>query len=127
MTQADKDLLLKDLCARLPYGVKTEIKYYDGVWELLAIYTNGTTYATRDVGYPIETCFEECKPYLLPLSSMTAGQKREYARLLTHTSSIDMIQITGESTYDWLNKNKFDWRGLIPKGLANDATNLNIY
>jgi hypothetical protein len=38
-----------------------------------------------------------------------------------------MIQITGESTYDWLNKNMFDWRGLIPMGLAIDATGLNIY
>ena len=71
MTQEDKELLLKDLCSRLPYGVKVKVKYYDDNWRLLAIYTNGTTYAIRDIGYPIETCFEDCKPYLFPLSSMT--------------------------------------------------------
>ena len=71
----NKELLLKDLSGRLPYGVKVKIKYYDDAWELLAIYTNGTTYATRDIGYPIETYFEDCKPYLFPLSSMTDEQK----------------------------------------------------
>ena len=58
---------------------------------------------------------------------MTKEQKKEYAHILAYTSSVEMIQITGESTYDWLNKNMFDWRGLIPMGLADDATGLNIY
>ena len=133
MTQADKELLLKDLCARLPYGIKAKIKYYDGVWELLAIYTNGTTYATRDVGYPIETCFEECKPYLFPLSSMTEEQKEKALSLL---KNCDYYLIDGVikwldncpiEFFDWCNKNHFDYRGLIPMGLANDATGLNIY
>ena len=61
------------------------------------------------------------------MSSMTKEQKKEYAHILAYTSSVEMIQITGESTYDWLNKNMLDWRGLIPMGLAIDATNLNIY
>ena len=116
MTQKDKDLLLKDLCARLPYGVKVEIKYYDDAWKLLAIYTNGTTYATRDVGYPIETCFEDCKPYLFPLSSMTEKQFKEY-----------MTIPSGHQSIDWFNKNHVDYRCLIERGLAIDATGLNIY
>ena len=125
MTQEDKELLIKDLCARLPYGVKVE-----------SIFINSDTKEHKPCGIEvfdatsilmIRDGLGEFKPYLFPMSSMTEEQKREFARLLTHTSSIEMIQITGESTYDWLNKNMFDWRGLIPKGLANNATGLGIY
>ena len=119
MTQEDKELLLKELCARLPYGVKVKVKYYDDNWRLLAIYTNGTTYATRDIGYPIETCFEDCKPYLFPLSSMTEEQNKEWL----YTLSSD-YHITYD-TVDWCNKNHFDYHGLIEKGLAIDATKEN--
>lgn len=150
MTQEKKDLLLKDLCSRLPYGVKVEIKYYDDAWKLLAIYTNGTTYAARDIGYPIETYFENCKPYLFPLSSMTEEQRVELYKTLClgyeshyHLSkewedfndSIDNNDLFLPASwvsdlnkmYSWLNKKHFDYRGLIPMGLAIDATGLNIY
>ena len=120
MTQEDKELLLKDLCARLPYGVKCEVKYYDDAWELLAIYTNGTTYAARDIGYPIETYFEDCKPYLFPLSSMTEEQRLEYYGTFSLSGDIS-------GSVDFYNKNHLDWRGLIPMGLAIDATGKNIY
>ena len=144
MTQEDKELLLRDLCARLPYGVKVKVKYYDDNWRLLAIYTNDTTYVIRDIGYPIETYFEDCKPYLFPLSSMTEEQKEELFFNYIH-NDIDFDDFTnyflaGElwhdicvsiydlpSLIDWLNKNHFDYRGLIKKGLAIDATGLNIY
>ena len=124
MTQENKELLLKDLCARLPYGIKAEIKCHDGAWELLAIYTNGTTYATRDVGYPIETRFEECKPYLFPLSSMTEEQIKEFNSITQKCSTYigKSILLT-----DFCNKHHIDWRGLIPMDLAIDATGLNIY
>lgn len=131
MTQEEKDLLLKDLCGRLPYGVKVKVKPYDDDWKLLAIYTNGTTYATRDIGYPIETYFEDCKPYLLPLSSMTDEQEKEFDQcieleLKAINDEIDHTQSTAFEV-DFYNKHHFDWRGLIPLGLAKDATNLNIY
>lgn len=140
MTKKDKELLFKDLSARLPYGVKVEIKYYDDAWELLAIYTNGTTYASRDVGYPIETYFEDCKPYLFPLSSMTKDQREELYKIgwyldgdkiyscfrnyddenyKTHTDCFELI--------NWCYENHFDINGLIPRGLAEDATDKNIY
>ena len=129
MTQKDKDLLLKDLCTRLPYGIKAEIKYYDDVWKLLAIYTNGTTYATRDVGYPIETCFEECKPYLFPMSSMTEEQCDELYAIseLQLAFAPDMRIKVYKNTIEWFLKNHIDYSGLIEKGLAIDATGLNIY
>ena len=126
MTQEDKELLLKDLCARLPYGVKVKVKYYDDNWRLLAIYTNGTTYAIRDIGYPIETCFEDCKPYLFPLSSMTEEQSKEYHELIGGMFGTSAL-INFEILEDFFHKNHFDYRGLIEKGLAIDATGLNIY
>jgi hypothetical protein len=144
MTQEQKDLLSKDLCARLPYGVKVEIKYYDDAWELLAIYTNGTAYAARDIGYPIETYSENCKPYLFPLSSMTEEQKYDfYCRFIENDCDFDDFKefyldngmwhklLTSlddiEAIIDWFHKNHIDYRGLIPMGLANDATGLDIY
>ena len=129
MKQEDKILLYKDICSRLPYGIKVKIKYYDGAYKLLAIYTNGTTYATRDVGYPIETYFEDCKPYLFPISSMTAEEEKHFLSL---KSGLDYNTNTNTTIYntsqvDWLDEHYFDYRGLIPMGLAIDATNLNIY
>lgn len=124
MTQEEKELLLKDLCARLPYGVKVKVKYYDDIWKLLAIYTNGTTYAARDIGYPIETYFEDCKPYLFPLSSITEEQEKELNNYLMTDKKIMMRSV---KEIDWLYKHHFDIHNLIHYGLAIDATGLNIY
>ena len=107
----------------MPYGVKVKVKYYDDNWRLLAIYTNGTTYVTRDIGYPIETYFEDCKPYFRPMSSMTEEEKSMYEGLMIGTDNISyMLDVV-----DWLNAHHFDYRGLIDKSLALDATGLNIY
>ena len=121
MTQEQKDLLLKDLCARLPYGVKfvidndqNNVRTLNGIredipyedWQMCA-------FARGISAIPIE----DIKPYLFPLSSMTEEQKIE----LTCIIDSDYAKI------DWYNKNHFDYRGLIPKDLANDATGLNIY
>lgn len=124
MTQNEKDILLKDLCSRLPYGIKAEIKYHDGVWGLCSINPNGYTIVTRDIGYPMETDWVYCKPYLFPMSNMTEEQSLEYGKLCERccpasTYSMEII--------DWFHKNHFDYRGLIPMGLANDATGKNIY
>ena len=139
MNKEDKKLLLQDLCARLPYGVKCEVKYYDNAWELLAIYTNATTYAVRDIGYPIETYFEDCKPYLFPLSSMTEEQIKEFWKIEFkdnggYENDWDFPLYPPKvgnhfiiEALDWLNRNHFDYRGLIEKGLAIDATGKNIY
>ena len=64
---------------------------------------------------------EAVKPYLFPLSSMTEEQRNDLTKFVANG-------ITNENiVYDWFNKNHFDYRGLIPLGLANDATGLNIY
>ena len=138
MTEKDKELLIRDLCGRLPYGVIVKVKYYDDNWRLLAIYTNDTTYVTRDIGYPIETYFEDCKPYLFPLSSMTEEQKKyifnkwgineEFYFEIDPNWGEYFVELGDTVDFiDWLNKNHFDYRGLIDKSLALDATGLNIY
>ena len=135
MTQEDKELLLKDLCARLPYGVKIQVPYEDGsgyfdetVWE---VNNDGPFHVN---GWGIE--YEYVKPYLFPLSSMTEEQEREYNMLrdfvYAHNYEYeDIVEDIGLydnwGSIDYLNAHHFDYRGLIEKGLAIDATGLDIY
>ena len=123
MLQEHKELLLKDLCARLPYGIKFLRESWNYEWdqELSVIEVlediDKDGYINRTKVYNVE----DIKPYLFPLSSMTEEQEKEWL----YTLSSD-YHITYD-TVDWLNKNHFDYRGLIEKGLAIDATGLNIY
>ena len=123
MRQEDKELLLKDLCSRLPYGVKIEL-----TWWVMdeGTYVNVTLepeHIEQLLNY--ENYITEIKPYLFPLSSMTEEQKKEY-QYITERWMYDSSYSISDSI-DWLNKNHFDYRGLIPMRLAIDATNLNIY
>ena len=122
MTQEDKELLLKDLCARLPYKVYAQIPdEYGG-------YTSAIESADID-GFVKDfegalTKLENIKPYLFPLSSMTDEQEEEYNDLNCY--ELGCLPHT-EEALDYLIKNYFDYRGLIEEGLALDATGLNIY
>ena len=139
MTQEDKELLLKDLCSRLPYGVKILHEGWNFEWdeELSTvekvvgidedfIYTkvinthNGEEY--RDDKWPIDT-FDD-KLFLRPMSSMTEEQEKEYNNLNCY--EVGCFPHT-EEAIDYLIKNHFDYRNLINKNLAIDCTNLNIY
>ena len=129
MTQEEKDLLLKDLCTRLPYGVKcivTKSRIEEGqkgdMGKLVCICLEGVN-CTSDI--PFFSEFGNFKPYLFPLSSMTKEQENEY-QYITERRMYDSSYSISDSI-DWLNKNHFDYRGLIESGLAIDATNLNIY
>lgn len=117
MTREEKDLLLKDLCARLPYGVK--IQYEDDIFTI--DYISGM-YEEINLNTPDRYTIDilEIKPYLFPLSSMTLEQECQYREVIA--SSPNYYEV-----YDWLNKNHFDYRDLIEKGLAIDCTNLDIY
>ena len=127
MTEKEKDLLLKDLCARLPYNVICQVefkengKYNSKVMLLSGIFTDEAYFTTK--GGSIYS--KEYKPYLFPLSSMTEEQKQEYQHI-TERWMYDSFYSISEST-DWLNAHHFDYRGLIENGLAIDATGLNIY
>lgn len=143
MTSEEKSLLIKDLCARLPYGVQVQDtrcgisgKLHDML--VFPLYKGNSTYdyiATTnfytDCYYDDITLF---KPYLFPLSSMTEEQKKEYCSLVWFdglSSGWDrddaVVLSEVEMLMDFYHKNHLDWRGLIEKELAIDATGLNIY
>ena len=124
MTQKDRELLLRDLCARLPYGVIVLTPNGSGhVCEI-----NFTIFG-YELGVNINPIIRDTfsindvKPYLFPLSSMTEKQE-EYNNLNSY--ELGCFPHT-EEALDYLIKNHFDYRGLIPMGLAFDATGLNIY
>lgn len=119
MTQEDKELLLEDLCAKLPYGVKGIITY-NGDKNIFTVKGIFNILFLSDT----ECCkVEDFKPYLFPLSSMTEEEKLMYEGLMIGTDNISYML----DVIDWLNAHHFDYRGLIEKGLAIDATGLNIY
>ena len=122
MTQENKELLLKDLCSRLPYGVKASYYGAEEERETLDEIECVTLDGYVDIGQ-YSLSIERIKPYLLPMSSMTDKQFKEYLEL-EHSGNMEHLSIP---LLDWLNKNHFDYRGLIEKGLAIDATNLDIY
>ena len=121
MTQEDKELLLRDLCARVPYGVK--VQYMNNIFVI--DYVSSYEEVKLDIPDNYTVGISEVKPYLFPLSSMTEKQKKEY-QYITERWMYDPSYSISDST-DWRNKNHFDYRGLIKKDLAIDATGLNIY
>ena len=150
MTQEDKELLLKDLCARLPYGV---ICHYDTIVPMVGkVKSYGRLYNISFFG--VKTCFQfhcnrdvfdfdNVKPYLFPLSSLTEKQRSEISQLLIDTqntfSPYGEINTKGcdnlfvcsvkqsNALINYCLMHHLDINGLIEKGLALDATGLNIY
>ena len=135
MTQEDKKLLLKDLCARLPYGVKVKLGDNPNIFDLEYRIKFAVMYGDSD---KLEDILDitNIKPYLFPLSSMDEEQKREYNRWkhdipVCHYEYGDVVEeielYDSPESFEYLIENHFDYRGLIPKGLAIDATDKNIY
>ena len=139
MTQEDKDLLLQDLCARLPYDVMIN---YDGHIYVL----NEIDSACKDIDYITvriqdknrQQCaesvlIEDIKPYLRPMSSMTEEEKKEYQSLCViygdHDADDNVTYYYFDTieSFDWLNAHHFDYRGLIDKGLALSTEEFNPY
>ena len=142
MTREDKELLLKDLCARLPYGVMIQIPelFYPQRKVIEKLVTIDDLWYFNDSGIYIENV----KPYLRPMSSMTEEEMKELKTLCSIYIPTDSPIIGFEeygivvfthhltnntysfklniSVIDWLNKKMFDYRGLIEKDLAIEAT-----
>lgn len=118
MTQEEKELLLQDLCGRLLYEVFVEYDYGDGVKR--ATKFHGNYLYLMMIG---KLQWKDFKPYLRPMSSMTEDERKEYELLANHciVTSIGFIHLEAALLIDWLNKNYFDYRGLIPMGLALEA------
>lgn len=137
MEQEDKDLLLTDLCGRLPYGLKLQnINDKDSIVQLRSINLDNYCYEIQFYTYQgkalticnVSKLFRfgkilRYKPYLFPMSSMTEEQYKTYCEL-EHSGNMEHLSLP---LLEWLNKNHFDYRGLIEKGLAIDASGLNIY
>ena len=144
MNQEDKELLLKDLCARLPYRVKCKVTKRSIDGEMLFI-RNGLELTIYNVKALVTNNMYEVKPYLFPFSSMTNEQKSELNKKFNVQFSgndIHSIHYHFEGCWDtdleldlqdwlwfinWCYKNHFDVNNLIEKGLAVDATGLSIY
>ena len=119
MTQEEKQLLFKTLCAMLPYGVKIE---YDGkIYSLSRPYLNFMS-IINGAGEKSPSV-SECKPYLRPMSSMTEDEKLDYIALgdIKRYTNPQYAYLISEQL-DYLNAHHFDYRGLIPMGLALEAT-----
>lgn len=140
MTRKEKQLLLRDLCSRLPYGVKVKFK----VNEVIAnkeniIYnvdgedsyiTDGKSYFTWDFIKALTNNYlDEIKPYLYPLSSMEElGLLEEYNHIVMGWNNEDVISVNYiDQLLDFYHRNHLDYNGLISKGLAINCINLNIY
>ena len=161
MKQEDKELILKDLCARIPYGVKLQnVNNIESIVKLRSIDLDNDcceilfyTYQ----GKALTICDKSklfrfgkilrYKPYLFPLSSMTEEQfteLRNETELNQYPNDLELVEWENNyktlefyleevpsdvviEVFDWLNKNHFDYRGLIEKGLAIDATGLGVY
>lgn len=134
MIQEDKKILIKDLCARLPYGVICEGKYSDAEYDI----DGGIE--MFDVRGVLEAIFidemiiisyncdiETVKPYLRPMSSMTEKEDKEYRNIdnRSYSCPINYAHIPASDRIDWLNAHHFDYRGLIEKGLAIVVTEEN--
>ena len=133
MTQEQKDLLLKDLCSRLPYGVK--VLYENKVFDLEYVCP---MYEEVKLDIPETWTIDvsEVKPYLFPLSSMTDEDYAIYSKIWEDTGKTAYLEgchhlISTIKAYktatDFLLSKHYDINGLIPMGLAIDATGLNIY
>ena len=155
MTTEEKELLLKDICARLPYGVHVLVhdtfKYstvpYEGVYlkasdisSLIDSISLNERYSSKDKRFnriiKEHKDFLEYIPCLYPMSSMTEEQKKEYNLLCDrvttyHYEDGNIVEDTelrdNWRSIEYLNANHFDYRGLIEKGLAFDTTGSGIY
>lgn len=129
-----KKILLNDLSARLPYKVKVQIPDKHGGYTAVIESIDIDGCITDSEGECLEV--EKVKPYLFPISGMTEEQKEVYKFIVNYISPEDTQNwAEGEFIYvdnvsilvHFYHKHHIDFRGLIEKSLALDATNLNIY
>ena len=141
-TQANKELLLKDLSARLPYGVKIN-ESTQGDFTVIGLTTERVFTTCETKGCHNDFPIECVKPYLFPLSSLTEEQRNNISKLLIDTQNefspygelnpkgCDNLFVCSTKQANVLINyclaNHLDINGLIEKGLAIDATGLNIY
>ena len=140
MSKEDKELLLKDLCARLPFMPKIRITYQQQGIRGTDEGRVSCDFIEKIVNDLRNGVIIDMQIYLRPMSSMTEEEIHEFQEILgpgievgygfvdildssVHTFSFLELQ----ALFDWLNKKMFDYRGLIEKNLALDCTGLHVY
>ena len=131
MNKEDKNLLVKDLSCRIPYGIKACLDIFNDKslvndCKIIGIKSNG------QIEYIFLNNLAKCsnydislfKPYLRPMSSMTKQEKKEYTELCRQSYIYDVDNV--KNLFEWLLKNNFDYNNLIDKGLAIDIVQYNI-
>ena len=115
MEQKDKELLLKDLCARLPYGVIVRVERfnYHDLLHPKVLLPEDIKLSINNIHH-LDFGWKSCKPYLRPMSNMTDDDWNIFDSLETEPMQTEL--------FDWLNEHHFDYRGLIPMGLAIEAS-----
>ena len=141
MESKNKELLFRDICCRLQYGVKAYVrnyskldrKWYEGTYTIKSTYPDLNEILVTSEKFSVEVLVGyddyEIKPYLIPLSSMTEVQKNIYSIYIDELKRNDgtYFETIFTSLQFWLYANHFDVNGLIPLGLAIDATDKKIY
>ena len=151
MEKTDRELLIKEISSRLPYGIKVQVFGWDEekgeVAVPLKVYSINTDgYISLDYNhYDVESVYiEDCLLYLRPMSSMTEEEKKEFQsffpgcfgdqwldieegiiEIFECSSTMTLYLYDFERMIDWLNAHHFDYRGLIEKGLAIEVTKEN--
>lgn len=138
MDKIEKELLFKDLCARLPYEVVIHTDWKDVKLDHdhcnigMLYYERYSEEAKKECGYDENDCsiiisgcyYGGVKPYLRPMSSMTEDEEIDFTFLSEEILSVgknDDTCVLSVGQIDWLNAHHFDYRGLIEKGLALEA------
>lgn len=126
MTKEEKELLLRDLGTRIGTDTKLSIDSMNGLYSLHLI--GETMITVKHISSSKLYCFpiEEVKPFLRPLSNMTDEEREAFRSkdgVMSYSPQHDSWALCAfaATAYDWLSENHFDYRGLIPKGLANEA------
>ena len=125
MTQEDRQLLLKDLSARFPYGVVLDIDTTD--WKApqghIQVKIEGYGIIFKDLSLIVNGSYygDKYKPYLRSMESMTEEEEIEYDTIFAKPWYNSFYVDNLLNSIDWLNAHHFDYRGLIEKGLALEA------
>ena len=121
MIQQEKQLLLKDLCARIPYHTLVQLNpgAYNKPETCLLCGIDGEKIYLNIDSDPFR--INHIKPYLRPLSSMTEEEFFNYKHLDLLDYSNDGFEMQNFRSIDWLNAHHFDYRGLIERSLALEA------
>lgn len=132
MTQEEKELLLKDLCARLPYGVKVRTNRGPEIIEGLAPFCHNQVKIALNLDWSLS--ISDYTPYLCPMSSITEEEMDKIEEILGDKCIFDFMgngdvslhqgnftQNILSKLYDFYNSIHVDYRGLIPMGLALEA------